>query len=87
MLLWGQEGVGCASETLAQLRALGSPRRIGLLSHNIWSQQYSAAPHYSLLSCIIRAYSGLCKQFFDRFVALIPIPGHSRQEDTTRVIQ
>lgn len=91
MLLQGQKGGGCASETLEQLSAalsaLGSPSTVGSLSRNIWLQQYSAAPRYFLLSCIIQAYSGLCKHFFDRCVALIPIPCHARQEDAAQAIQ
>lgn len=76
----GPQGVGCASD-----------------SDSPWAcQQNSASQHLLTVfsSTIVfpavwlyLASSGLYKHSFDRCVALIPIPCHSRQEGTTKVIQ
>lgn len=78
----GGSGLCLRNSGPAALRALGSPSRMGALVTMVFGCTY-----YFLLCCIIWVCSGLSKHFFDRCVALIPIPCHSRQEDTTQVIQ
>lgn len=78
----GGSGLCLRNSGLAVPRVLGSPSRMGTLVTMVVGSTY-----YFLLCRIILVCNGLCKHFFDRCLTQIPIPCHSRQEDTTQVMQ